>query len=89
MVPSVRDEAAVTPERSGGPGPTRSLPGVDVGRDPYASPTRIVDENPRCRYCHAKLALFVGRPWRFRCRKCRAITQSPDAESYRPAPQAS
>lgn len=83
MVPSVRDQAAVSIENDGGPAPDPALPAT--GRDPYSSP-HMVDENPRCRYCHAKLAVFVGRPWRFRCRKCGAVTQSPDAENFRPSP---
>jgi phage FluMu protein Com len=56
--------------------------------DAYARP-HPVDENVRCRYCHAKLAEFAGHPYRFRCRKCKAITQSPDAEAYKPSVEAS
>lgn len=52
-------------------------------RDFYGSTSEPdVDHDVRCRYCHALLAVFVGRPWRFRCRKCKAVTQSPDAEAY-------
>lgn len=42
----------------------------------------IVDVKPRCRTCHGLLAEFVGRPWRFKCRKCKAITQSDGAEEF-------
>lgn len=49
--------------------------------DPYVAPREPhVDVDVRCRYCHAKLAEFCARPYRFRCRKCKAVTQSEDAE---------
>jgi hypothetical protein len=38
-----------------------------------------VDREPRCWRCGKKLAVFLTRPWRIECVRCKARNASPPA----------
>jgi phage FluMu protein Com len=46
--------------------------------------TVITDSAPRCWRCSRLLALFVSRPWKMRCPRCKATnadgSKAPDEE---------
>jgi phage FluMu protein Com len=44
----------------------------------------VTDQAPRCWRCSRLLALFLTRPWKMRCPRCKAVNQDgvkgPDGE---------
>jgi phage FluMu protein Com len=44
----------------------------------------VVDREPRCWRCNKKLAIFLSRPWRIECVRCKATNASPQADTISP-----